>query len=166
MKSNKKKLMNTTKQAGIIAMIAIGLAVGSCSKKLAVAESKPVEKKPAPTEQKKEVPTLNTVWMVQQIKAQRVKASDFGQELPYIDLHTDIASFTGFAGCNRIKGKLVNYNDQLKFTEVISTRMECAPENKESEFLAALQKANRYEIHENMLYLFADKELAVILAKK
>lgn len=168
MKSNNKmRLLTSTRRAALMTMVAVGIGFGGCSKKVVVAEKKPTVKAPSkPEAPKPEALTLNTVWMVQQIKTLRVKASDFGQELPYMDLHTDIASFTGFAGCNRMKGNLVNYNDQLKFSDVITTKMMCTPENRERDFLSALSAANRYEIHDNMLYLFNGKEVQLIFVKK
>lgn len=109
---------------------------------------------------------LNVVWALKEIKGKAVTANDFGSELPYMDLHTDISQFTGFAGCNRMKGKLfISEGNQLKFVEVITTRMACLGNNRENDFLKAFEAATQYEIRDNLLYLYNPKEALLVFVK-
>ena len=110
---------------------------------------------------------LNTVWILQELRGKKVVPADFGNELPYIDLHTDISEFTGFAGCNRIKGRLeVFENSVLKFSEVVATKMACLPENKENIFLQALQSTTKTEMQGRLLVLSNSSGIQAILFKK
>lgn len=108
---------------------------------------------------------LNRVWTLAAIRGQKVIANDFGKELPYIDIHSKINAFTGFGGCNRIRGSLIYQGDLLKFTDIIATKMMCLENNKESVFMKALGGVKQYLIANNMLYLYDDKE-AVLIFKK
>ncbi len=109
---------------------------------------------------------LNTVWTLLELNGKPVTKDDFGQELPYIDIHTDVASFTGFGGCNRIKGK-VNFLSQnsINFGEVIATKMMCLENNKESIFLRVLQSATHFTLKDNKLSLMKGNEIVAVLTK-
>ncbi len=110
---------------------------------------------------------LNKVWVLQQLNGAPVSPQDFGNELPYIDLHLAAPdAFTGFAGCNLIKGKfLATDADQLKFGDLAEGRMTCVSGNKEPQFLDALRQTSRYEIRNGKLLLFANARLVAVLKK-
>ena len=108
---------------------------------------------------------LNTVWTLQQLNGKMMTPENFGQELPYIDIHTEIGSFTGFGGCNRVKGSVGLFEPgTIRFSNVIETKMICVDGNQEGNFMRALQSATSYQIKSNMLFLY--KETAVILIFK
>ena len=109
--------------------------------------------------------SLNTVWTLQQLNGKLVTPENFGQELPYIDIHTEIGSFTGFGGCNRMKGTVGLFEPgTISFSNVIETKMICVDGNQEGNFMRALRSATSYKLKNNMLYLY--KETAVILIFK
>lgn len=107
---------------------------------------------------------LNKVWILQQLKGINVTPQDFGNELPYIDLHIAAPdAFTGFAGCNLIKGNFhASGADGLKFTDLASGRMTCTSGNKEPFFLDALRSVIRYEITENRMLVFGKSGLLAV----
>ncbi|HLA56637.1 MAG TPA: META domain-containing protein [Flavobacterium sp.] len=109
---------------------------------------------------------LNVPWTLQQIKGKTVVPGDFGKELPYMDLHINIGQFTGFAGCNRLKGKLdITEGNHIKFNDLITTKMSCMPENKEPAFLQALQSITKYEIKDNALLLSDGNQTQLVFVK-
>ena len=109
---------------------------------------------------------LNTVWALQQLDGKSITKEDFGQELPYIDLHTKIATFTGFGGCNRINGKVIISDVNLiRFANVVSTRMMCLESNKENDFMRALQSATHFELKDNKLILSHGGQPTLVFTK-
>lgn len=61
----------------------------------------------------------------------------------------------GVGSCNRFSGTVQVNENRLSFGPLMSTKMACAGGASAQEFryLSALQKAERYEIRDNMLYL-------------
>src|SRR5690606_17770347 len=49
---------------------------------------------------------LNVVGILRDLNGKKMTVHDFGKGLPYLDLYLHDGFFTGFAGCNRIQGKL------------------------------------------------------------
>ncbi|MBF0695694.1 MAG: META domain-containing protein [Flavobacterium sp.] len=110
---------------------------------------------------------LDGVWTLSQLKGQKVSPADFGNELPYIDLHTEISAFTGFAGCNRIKGQLEIFeNNNFKFGPIIATKMACLPDNKENVFMQAIQSITKVDVQERYLILSNGEGVQAIFIKK
>ena len=98
---------------------------------------------------------LNVVWILRDLAGKRMTSMDFGKELPYLDFHIHDGFFAGFAGCNRIQGKLeLREHDYIALGEVSGSRMQCNTANKESDFLEMLKRVKRYEVRSNRLYLF------------
>ncbi len=96
---------------------------------------------------------LHDIWVLEELHGEKVSASQFQQELPNMEINSNELSFMGFAGCNRMNGKLFSERDLLRFTQVVTTRMACAGDNQEAAFLTALQSATQYKIANNRLYL-------------
>lgn len=97
---------------------------------------------------------LSNTWILQTLRDKNVNSKDFGDQLPNLQIATETNSFTGFAGCNTIKGQLVpNSNDRIKFENIATTRMMCAPENKEQDFLNVLSKVGAYKFDGQTLIL-------------
>ena len=61
--------------------------------------------------------------------------------------------FLGFGGCNQMNGKVFYERGLLRFTNISTTRMMCAPNNKEADFLEALQNTTNYHFESRHLIL-------------
>ncbi|MEN2401717.1 META domain-containing protein [Flavobacterium sp. MC2016-06] len=96
---------------------------------------------------------LHDIWVLEELNGFKVFASDFQKEMPRIEIHAAENRFMGFGGCNSINGSIFYEKDLLRFTNVVSTLMACAPGNKESEFVKALQSTTTYSIGDNRLTL-------------
>ncbi len=96
---------------------------------------------------------LQDIWVLESIRNVPIQENDFMREIPRIEINTGEGKFSGYAGCNRMNGTLFSENKLLRFTDIITTRMACPGENKESAFLNALQSVTSFDIRDNRLYL-------------
>lgn len=96
---------------------------------------------------------LHDIWVLEELNGYKVFATDFQKEFPRIEINSAENKFMGYGGCNSITGQIFFEKDLLRFTKVVSTLMACAPGNKESEFLKALQSTTTYSVGNNQLTL-------------
>ncbi len=96
---------------------------------------------------------LHDIWVLEKLNTQTVNPSDFMKELPRLELNSSTNKFAGFAGCNRMNGTLYFERGLLRFSKVITTRMACPGNNKEADFLKALQSTTTYKVENGKLIL-------------
>lgn len=96
---------------------------------------------------------LHDLWVLDSLEGTPASALPFEEERPMMEINTREATFMGFAGCNRMRGKLFAERDLLRFTDIITTRMACPPGNAEAQFLTALRAATTFRIGNNRLFL-------------
>lgn len=96
---------------------------------------------------------LHDIWVLEELNGFKVFITDFQKELPRIEINSTENSFMGFGGCNAISGSIFYEKDLLRFSKVVSTLMACAPGNKETQFIKALQSTTTYSIGDNKLTL-------------
>ena len=108
---------------------------------------------------------LHDIWVLEELNGKKVSIADFQKELPRIEINTTENKFMGFGGCNSISGSLFFEKDLLRFTDVISTMMACGPNNKENEFVKALQSTTSYNIGNNRLSLSNPSGTLLVLRK-
>ena len=108
---------------------------------------------------------LHDIWVLETLNNKKVEMTDFRKELPNLEINTSKNTFSGFAGCNTMAGSIFFENGLLRFTDIMATKMYCGNENKESEFLKALQSATTYEIENNRLTLINSYGVQLVLKK-
>ncbi|PVX47818.1 heat shock protein HslJ [Flavobacterium sp. 103] len=91
-------------------------------------------------------PRLHDIWVLEQLNGKKVSLTDFTKELPNLEINSTTNQFMGFAGCNRMNGTIFFERGLLRFTNTITTRMACSENNKENEFLKALQSTTTYKV--------------------
>lgn len=96
---------------------------------------------------------LHDIWVLEKINGERVNATDFAKEMPNLEINTKDNKFSGYAGCNRMNGSIFFERGLLRFTNVITTRMACGGNNKESVFLNTLQSTTNYKMENRELTL-------------
>ncbi|MBU3821526.1 META domain-containing protein [Flavobacteriaceae bacterium XHP0103] len=96
---------------------------------------------------------LHDIWILESLNGKQITEADFSKEFPNMEINTSDNRFMGFAGCNRMNGQLFFEKGLLRFTNTVITKMMCSYNNKESEFLKALQSATTYSISNNHLKL-------------
>lgn len=108
---------------------------------------------------------LHDIWVLEQLNGKKVTTADFQRELPRIEINSAENRFMGFGGCNNVNGGIFYEKDLLRFTNVISTLMACGNNNKEDEFLQALQSITTYSIDNNRLSLSNPSGLLLVFKK-
>lgn len=96
---------------------------------------------------------LHDIWVLETLNGKTVTKADFSKELPMLEIKAAENTFSGFAGCNRMNGVLFYEKGLLRFMNIATTRMLCEPNNKEAEFLSALQSSTSYALENNRLTL-------------
>ncbi|MCD7914639.1 MAG: META domain-containing protein [Tannerellaceae bacterium] len=73
---------------------------------------------------------------------------DSGEQTPYLVFDMDQKVVFGYAGCNRLSGR-IEYtplqNHIIKFMQVITTRMACLDMSVEDEFLKTIDKVVHFD---------------------
>ncbi|MFH4964384.1 META domain-containing protein [Gaetbulibacter sp. M235] len=96
---------------------------------------------------------LHDIWVLEELNGKKITKEDFSKEFPSVEINATTNKFFGFAGCNRMNGTLFFEKDRLRFTNIVTTKMMCQPNNKEPEFLKAMEKTTSYSIKNNRLVL-------------
>jgi heat shock protein HslJ len=99
-------------------------------------------------------------WVLTEMKGVPVQLSG-GRRDAYINFDAVEKKFTGNGGCNQVSG---NYNldkKNIRFGEVISTKMSCPDIEFENTFLSTLNSIDHYEQRGNDLLLKKKKEVVL-----
>jgi heat shock protein HslJ/uncharacterized membrane protein len=108
---------------------------------------------------------LYDIWVLEQINGKKASISDYNANLPRLEMNTTKNQFYGFAGCNHMTGSLFFEKGLLRFTNVASTLMACGDNNKESDFLKALQSTTSYSIGSMRLSLSNPSGVLLVFRK-
>ncbi len=102
-------------------------------------------------------------WQLSAIDGASVSA-----EKAFIKFDETKNSVGGNGGCNGFGGNLVKNGNQIKISEIFSTKMFCeATQEIENKFLGNLDRVTKYQIIDGKLFLFdADKIVLEFAAKK
>jgi heat shock protein HslJ len=104
-------------------------------------------------------------WILTEMKGIPVQLSG-GRRDAYIHFEPNEKRFSGNGGCNQISG---NYNidkHDIRFSEVISTKMSCEDIAFENTFLSTLNSINHYEQRGDDLLLKRKKEVLLRFSAK
>ncbi|WP_306350123.1 heat-shock protein [Flavobacterium sp. '19STA2R22 D10 B1'] len=95
---------------------------------------------------------LHDIWVPEEIEGKKVTASDFGKEIPVMEINAAEATFMiDLKYGATVKGKLFSENKLLRFVDINTT--EKKPKPISVEFLTALKGVTHFEIKNNRLYL-------------
>ena len=110
-------------------------------------------------------PRLHDIWVLEKLNGEKASLDHFMKNLPNLEINSTTNQFMGFAGCNRMNGKVFFENGLLRFNNVITTEMACGPNNKENEFLKALQSTTTYKVENMRLTLTNPSGVEVVFRK-
>ncbi len=99
-------------------------------------------------------PITETRWILQELTEQKNKLNAAKNKPFFIQLRASDNRVIAFGGCNNIAGNYaITENNQVKFTELMSTMMAC--ENMETETILSkvLEQTNSYKISGNTMQL-------------
>lgn len=108
---------------------------------------------------------LHDIWALEKLNGKTISLTDFIKEIPNLEINSSTNNFTGYAGCNRMNGAIFFEKELLRFTNIITTRMACPSNNKEAEFLKALQSTTTYRV-ENLRLILSNSSGEKLVFKK
>lgn len=109
-------------------------------------------------------PLINDIWALEFIKGVNYNPDSNSNQRPIIEIHLKDNKLAGNTGCNSMNGTVIVEEDQIEFSDIITTKMFCA-EGIEQEFLIALGMVNNYKVEKMKLYLYEDDEEIMIFQK-
>jgi heat shock protein HslJ len=104
-------------------------------------------------------------WVVTEMKGIPVQLSG-GRRDAFIRFEHVEKRFTGNGGCNQLNGSYALNKKNIKFGQVVSTKMNCEDIAFESTFLDLLNKVDKFEQKGNDLYLKRKKEVLLVLSAR
>ena len=104
-------------------------------------------------------------WVIVEMKGVPVQQSG-GRRDAHITFDVSTKRFSGNGGCNQINGNYTVDKKDIRFTEVLSTKMSCNDIEFENTFLSTLSSIDRYELSGNDLLLKKNKETRLVLRPK
>ena len=104
-------------------------------------------------------------WVVTEMKGIPVQLSG-GRRDAFISFEDREKKFSGNGGCNQINGTYALDKQDIKFGQVVSTKMSCEDIAFEGTFLDLLSKVDRFEQKGNELLLKRKKEVLLVLSAR
>ena len=104
-------------------------------------------------------------WVVTEMKGIPVQLSG-GRKDAFIRFENNDKRFTGNGGCNQINGTYALHKKEIKFGQVVSTKMSCEDIAFEGTFLDLLNKVDRFEQKGNDLLLKRKREVLLVLSAR
>src|SRR6186997_2518703 len=104
-------------------------------------------------------------WVVVEMKGVPVQQSG-GRRDAHIAFDVAAKRFSGNGGCNQVNGNYSVDKKEIRFNEVLSTKMSCNDIEFENTFISILGSIDKYEIKENDLLLKKKKEIMLVLRPK
>jgi len=101
-------------------------------------------------------------WILTDMKGVPVQLSG-GRRDAYLSFDAYNKTFSGNGGCNQISGSYNLEKGNIRFGEVLSTKMSCEDIQFENAFLATLGSVDRFEQKGNDLLLKKKREVLLIL---
>jgi len=108
---------------------------------------------------------LHDIWALEELEGRKINPEDFKNGVPNLEIYSEEAKFSGFAGCNQIGGKLFSEKDLIRFTDIAITELKCENYETEKALVKALQSTTRYKLKENKLYLFNPEGTKAVFRK-
>jgi len=105
----------------------------------------------------------NQRWVLTEMKGVPVQQSG-GRRDAFIRFDVNEKRFSGNGGCNQINGNYTIDKNDIRFTEVIATKMSCTDIAFENTFLSVLNGVDRYEVDGNNLRLKKKRETVLVLS--
>lgn len=104
-------------------------------------------------------------WVLVELKGVPVQQSG-GRRDAHIVFDVTQKRFSGNGGCNQINGNYTLDKNEIKFTDIIATKMACNDIEFENTFLSTLGGVDRYEVKGEDMLLKNRRETLVVLRPK
>ncbi|HEX7844784.1 MAG TPA: META domain-containing protein [Chitinophagaceae bacterium] len=104
-------------------------------------------------------------WVLTEMKGVPVQQSG-GRRDAFISFTITEKRFSGNAGCNQMNGNYSLDKNDIRFTEVITTKMSCDDIEFENTFLATLAEVTGYEVDGTNLKLKKRRTTVLVLTSR
>jgi heat shock protein HslJ len=101
-------------------------------------------------------------WVVTEMKGVPVQQSG-GRRDAFLNFNINEKRFTGNGGCNQVNGVYTIDKREIRFSEIVATKMSCEDIAFENTFLDLLQKVDRFEQQDDRLILKRKRETLLVL---
>ncbi|RAI98756.1 heat shock protein HslJ [Chitinophaga skermanii] len=91
-------------------------------------------------------------WQLVSLNNEAVSIPTSGKDL-FLEFNGTEQRVHGFSGCNIINGGYTKQDNQLSFTQMVSTRMTCPEQGLEDKFITAINSINHYKLDDAGLHL-------------
>jgi heat shock protein HslJ len=105
----------------------------------------------------------NQRWVLTEMKGVPVQQSGSRRDA-FIRFDVIEKRFTGNGGCNQLNGNYTIDKKDIRFTDVIATKMSCSDIAFENTFISTLNTVDRYEMEGNNLRLKNRRETVLVLS--
>jgi heat shock protein HslJ len=154
-------LINTRKELLILKMLlfsAVLLLLGSMlTRGITWEKIKPL--KSGYTDKKTEADsTLYCKWILKKINGADVVKEKAGEQIPYIKFHSKDNELAGNTGCNDVNGKALITGDEITFSDMSMTKINCMDAEYETDYAEILfyKEPLKYNINNGILAIFKD----------
>jgi copper homeostasis protein (lipoprotein) len=111
-------------------------------------------------ERQQQVGLLETRWVLTELHGESIPGNHTFNTQPYIRMSVDNNRISGNGSCNNFFGTyIVREDSQIIISGIGSTKMMCPDMDIETRFFEALENANSYYIHDDMLVLVQDANI-------
>ena len=108
---------------------------------------------------------LSGNWMLKQINGSKIM-SDEELVIPFLEFDIENNRVSGNSGCNGLSAEFTLLKNEIKFNDIILTRMFCGEENIENEFISSLKEINTFKVDGNILKFYKNGYLELLFEKK
>ena len=109
--------------------------------------------------------TIQDIWVLDSLNNKAPDSNYFSHGTPYFDFNLDKKTFSGHTGCNGVNGKLSEVNGKLVFDSLQFSKEVCKDKGFEKKLLKAFNKAVRYTILNDMLYMNIDPSTVYVFRR-
>lgn len=96
-------------------------------------------------------------------KVEKIEVSDVELKVnPTIVLDFEKNTISGNAGCNNYSGVIITKGNQIKFENLVATKMYCGNMNIEKEFMKKLATITSFNVTDNQFLLLDEAEKLVL----
>lgn len=104
-------------------------------------------------------------WVLVEMKGVPVQLGGGGRDA-HLEFTPAEKRFAGNGGCNHISGTYTLEKKDLRFNDVIATKMACADISFETTFLNTLKDVDRYQVDGNQLKLKDGRKVILVLQSR
>jgi heat shock protein HslJ len=110
---------------------------------------------------------LNGKWLLTTLNSQEIVKEKAGKEMPYLEFDLIKNYVGGSTGCNDLSGKVVITGDDITFSDMSKTKMECPDAKYEDEFVGMIFHAEtmKYKIDKSILSITKNEKVVMTFKK-